>query len=256
MLLWAIIHESVSSFFIPVEGSVLTMIRNLQFIFVFAVAPLLPSSNQRSRPPKARSHPLLLGETRRSPGCWRQLRQMHRWLRCMASVLPARRPADKQDSCTLVLTRAQFEALVSSLNVSNQNYPPPALRGFATNYANILALARAGETVGVEKDPRFKDLMTIASARAFAESYRRYLQEKYSNPSDEEIAAYYRQNMDKFEQVKIDRIHIPKVDPTRPQDRRPEFETKAKKLPVISGNARREVKTLRRSRWRYIKLWV
>ena len=53
----------------------------------------------------------------------------------------------------MVLTRAQFEALVSSLNVNNTNYPPPALRGFATNYANILALASAGETVGVDKDP-------------------------------------------------------------------------------------------------------
>jgi hypothetical protein len=130
----------------------------------------------------------------------------------------------------LVLTRTQFEALVSSLNVNNQAYAPPALRGFATNYATILALAKAGETVGVDKDPRFRDLMTIARARAMAESYRRYLQEKYANPSDEEIAAYYQQNVDKFEQMKIERIHVPKVDPTRPQDRRPEFEKKAKQL--------------------------
>jgi hypothetical protein len=39
-----------------------------------------------------------------------------------------------------------------------------ALRGFATNYANILALAKAGETVGVDKDPRFLDLMALALA--------------------------------------------------------------------------------------------
>ena len=139
-------------------------------------------------------------------------------------------PADKPDACTMVLTRAQFEGLVSSLNVNNTNYPPPALRGFATDYANILALASAGEKAGVEKDPRFADLMRIARARVLAESYRRSLQEKYANPSDDEIAAYYKQNVDKFGQTKIDRIHVPKVDPTRPQDRRPEFEAKAKKL--------------------------
>jgi hypothetical protein len=139
-------------------------------------------------------------------------------------------PADKPDSCTLVLTRAQFEALVSALNVGNQTYAPPALRGFATNYATILGLAKAGEKVGVDKDPRFLDLMTIARARALAESYRRYLQEKYANPSADEIAAYYKQNVDKFEQMKIERIHVPKVDPTRPQDRRPDFEKKAKQL--------------------------
>ncbi|MGH9635104.1 MAG: FtsX-like permease family protein [Candidatus Angelobacter sp.] len=50
--------------------------------------------------------------------------------------------------------------------MNNTNFPPPALRGFATNYANILALAKAGETVGVDKDPRFLDLMTIALALA------------------------------------------------------------------------------------------
>ena len=169
-------------------------------------------------------------------------------------VCPAGQKADKPDSCTLVLTRAQFEALVSSLNVANTNYPPPALRGFATNYANILALAKAGETVGVDKDPRFLDLMTIARARALAESYRRYLQEKYANPSADEIAAYYKQNVDKFEQTKIDRIHVPKVDPTRPQDRRPEFEAKAKKLASDIRERAAEVKTLHLSRWRYIKL--
>jgi len=72
--------------------------------------------------------------------------------------------------------------------------------------------------------------MRIARARVLAESYRRSLQEKYANPSDDEIAAYYNQNVDKFGQTKIERIHVPKVDPTRPQDRRPEFEAKAKKL--------------------------
>ena len=130
----------------------------------------------------------------------------------------------------MVLTRMQFEALVSSLNVNNTNYPPPALRGFATDYGNILALASAGEKAGVDKDPRFTDLMKITRARVLAESYRRSLHEKYANPSDDEIAAYYKQNADKFGQTKIDRIHVPKVDPTRPQDRRPEFEKKATQL--------------------------
>jgi parvulin-like peptidyl-prolyl isomerase len=130
----------------------------------------------------------------------------------------------------MVLTRAQFEALVASLNVNNTNFPPPALRGFATDYGNILALANAGEKAGVDKDPRFADLMKITRARVLAESYRRSLHEKYANPSDDEIAAYYKQNVDKFGQTKIERIHVPKVDPTRPQDRRPEFEKKAKQL--------------------------
>ena len=147
-------------------------------------------------------------------------------------------PAGKPDACTMVLTRAQFEGLVSSLNVNNTNYPPPALRGFATDYANILALASAGEKAGVEKDPRFADLMRIARARVLAESYRRSLQEKYGNPSDDEIAAYYNQNVDKFGQTKIERIHVPKVDPTRPQDRSPSLKRRPRSLPRHSGARR------------------
>jgi hypothetical protein len=205
-----------------------TMIRHLQFVCVLAVASLLAQAQQPQVTPQGSQPPAAVG-SRPQPV---QPVAPDAPVLTVHGVCPAgqKAPADKPDACTMVLTRAQFEALVSSLNVNNTNYPPPALRGFAINYANILALAKAGETVGVDKDPRFLDLMTIARARALAESYRRYLQEKYGKPSDDEIAAYYKQNADKFEQTKIERIHVPKVDPTRPQDRRPEFEVKARKL--------------------------
>jgi hypothetical protein len=214
------------------EVDLSTMIRHLPFVCVLAVAPLLAQAQQQqvtspaqgSQPPAVANRPQPVAPPAPvAPDT--PVVTVH-------GVCPEGQtaPADKPDACTMVLTRAQFEALVSSLNVNNTNYPPPALRGFATDYAKILALASAGEKAGVEKDPRFADLMKIARARALAESYRRSLQEKYANPSDDEIAAYYKQNADRFEQTKIDRIHIPKVDPTRPQDRSPEFEKKAKQL--------------------------
>ena len=210
------------------------MIRHLQFVCVLAVAPLLTQAQpqpQQVKPPAQSSQPPAAVGNQPQPVQPAPVAPDAPVL-TVHGVCPAGQTAstDKPDSCTLVLTRTQFEALVSSLNVNNQAYAPPALRGFATNYATILALAKAGENVGVDKDPRFLDLMKIARARALAESYRRYLQEKYAKPSDDEIAAYYKQNVDKFEQMKIERIHIPKVDPTRPQDRRPEFEKKAKQL--------------------------
>jgi hypothetical protein len=137
---------------------------------------------------------------------------------------------EKSDSCTLVLTRAQFENMVVSMNMTNQSYLPPALRGFATDYATLLALAEAGEKEGVDKDPRFQELMQMARTRALADSYRRFLQEKFGNPPPEEIERYYQQNLSAFEQVRIERIQIPKVNPKRPQEKRPEFETRARQL--------------------------
>jgi hypothetical protein len=138
--------------------------------------------------------------------------------------------AAKPDACTVVFTREQFEAMVSSINVTNQKYTPPALRVFATDYATLMALAEAGEKEGVDKDPRFQELMRMARTRSLAESYRRFLQEKYANPSTEEIEQYYKQNVGKFEQVYIQRIQVPRVNPKRPQEKRPEFETKAREV--------------------------
>jgi hypothetical protein len=137
---------------------------------------------------------------------------------------------EKSDSCSLVLTRAQFENMVSSMNMTNQPYTPPALRGFATGYGTLLALAEAGEKEGVDKDPRFQELMQMMRTRALAESYRRFLQEKYGNPPQEEIEQYYKQNLGKFEQVKIERIQVPRVNPKRPQEKRPEFEKRAREV--------------------------
>jgi PPIC-type PPIASE domain len=212
------------------------MIRHLQFVCVLAVVPLLARSQaqppQPATPSAQGSQPPAIAGSRPQPITPPTPVAPDAPVLTVHGVCPAGQaaPADKPDSCTMVLTRAQFEALVSSLNVNNTNFPPPALRGFATDYGNILALANAGEKAGVDKDPRFADLMKITRARVLAESYRRSLHEKYANPSDDEIAAYYKQNVDKFGQTKIERIHVPKVDPTRPQDRRPEFEKKAKQL--------------------------
>jgi hypothetical protein len=209
------------------------MIRRLPFVCVLAVGSLVAQAQQpqQATPPAQRPQPPAV-VNRPQPVAPPAPVAPETPVVTVHGVCPEGQtaPAGKPDACTMVLTRAQFEGLVSSLNVNNTNYPPPALRGFATDYANILALASAGEKAGVEKDPRFADLMRIARARVLAESYRRSLQEKYANPSDDEIAAYYNQNVEKFGQTKIERIHVPKVDPTRPQDRRPEFEAKAKKL--------------------------
>jgi hypothetical protein len=208
------------------------MIRHLQFVCVLAVVPLLAQSQaqpqQQAMPPSVPS----AAANRPQPITPPTPVAPDAPVLTVHGVCPAGQtaPPEKPDACTTVLTRAQFEALVSSLNVNNTNFPPPALRGFATDYGNIMALANAGEKAGVDKDPRFADLMKITRARVLAESYRRSLHEKYANPSEDEIAAYYKQNADKFGQTRIDRIHVPKVDPTRPQDRRPEFEKKAKQL--------------------------
>ncbi|MBZ5508944.1 MAG: peptidyl-prolyl cis-trans isomerase [Acidobacteriia bacterium] len=209
-----------------------TMIRNLLFICILIVAPLWAQEHQAAPSQSTQPPAVVPGGTRPQPIVPAEPVAADAPVVTVHGICPAGQTVrtEKSDSCTLVLTRTQFEALVSSINITNQPYAPQALRGFATGYATILALAEAGEHEGVDKDPRFQELMAIARTRALADSYRRFLQEKYGNPPAEEIEAYYKQNLSKFEQMRIERIQIPKVNPKRPQERRPEFEKKARQL--------------------------
>ena len=209
-----------------------TMIRHLQFVCVLAVAPLLTQaqaqqqqapSAQGSQPPAASKPQPVQAPTPVAPDA--PVITIH-------GICPAGQAAagEKADSCSLVLTRTEFETLVTSINTTNQTYTVPALRSLAGGYVTVLTLADAAEKAGVDKDPRFQELMKVTRARTLADAYRRYLQEKYSNPSPEEIAEYYKQNINKFEQQKIDRIMVPRVNPKRPQDKRAEWEKKAREL--------------------------
>ena len=208
------------------------MFRNLLTIFALAAAPALSQAqagapNTQAAPPVQTPHPsvALAPQAAQPVAPDASVITIH-------GICQKGHPAtlEKSDSCSLVLTRAQFESMVSSMNMTNQPYTPPALRGFATGYATLLALAEAGEKEGVDKDPRFQELMEMTRIRALAESYRRSLQEKFGNPPAEEIEQYYQQNLNKFEQVRIERIQIPKGNPKRPQEKRPEFEQKARQL--------------------------
>jgi PPIC-type PPIASE domain len=147
-------------------------------------------------------------------------------------LCPAGQPAigRKSEACTVVLTRADLETMVSAINMANQSYPPTAMRSLASGFVTIMALADAGEKAGLENTPSFRELMRVARTRALADSYRRFLREKFSNPSSEEIENYYQQNLVKFEQLRIERIFVPKLNPKRSQDKPSEFAKRARQV--------------------------
>lgn len=135
--------------------------------------------------------------------------------------------AENSDSCTTTITRQQFEAMLEVMNVTNQNYPPAALRSIAESYVQLMMLAEAGQKAGLDHDPRFAEMMEIARVRTMAQMYRHSLDEKFNTPSQEEIETYYKENIGNYEQLKVDRVFIPLADPKKPQER-PVFEKKAR----------------------------
>ncbi len=137
--------------------------------------------------------------------------------------------AGNSGSCTMALTRRQFEQMLTVMNITNQNYSPAALKSIAESYVQLLALAEAGRKAGLEKDPRFEEMMKVARVRTMAEFYRRTLEEKFNAPTPDMIDAYYKENIAKYEQLKIDRVFIPLADPKKPQERLV-FEKKARRV--------------------------
>lgn len=140
-------------------------------------------------------------------------------------------PAAKSP-CVTTISKDQFETIVSAmtLNTPGQALTAAAMRNFAENYVQSLTLADAAEKAGVDRDPRFQELMKIVRLRILADAYRHSLQEKFGNPSSQEIEAEYKLKPDKFDQVALDRIFIPKFNPKSPRENRAEFEKKAQQL--------------------------
>ena len=111
-------------------------------------------------------------------------------------------------SCTKVITREEFETLVAALNPEGQVVPPLARQNLAKNFADFLAVEAVAKKAGIEDTAEFRELMNWARLRTVTDLYRRSLQEKYRNPSPEEIAAYYKQHYSEFERVSLARILV------------------------------------------------
>lgn len=134
--------------------------------------------------------------------------------------------------CVTAITKDQFETIVSAMtfNTPGQALTPATMRIFAENYVQSLTLADAAARAGVDQDPRFHELMNIMRLRLLADAYRHSLQEKYGNPSAQEVEAEYNSNPARFDQVTLDRIFIPKFNPKSPREDRAEFEKKARQV--------------------------
>src|SRR5215469_1262524 len=116
--------------------------------------------------------------------------------------------------CVTVVTKGQFEKLINAVSPSNQNVPPAMRRNLAQAYVELLAYAQAADKAGVDKDPKFIEVMRLVRMRTLADLYRRDLEEKYRTPPEADIQAYYNQNVQRYEEIKLTRIFIPAKNPS------------------------------------------
>gem|GEM_PF-351318 len=130
--------------------------------------------------------------------------------------------------CKTVVTKADFEKLLNALNPANQAIAPAMRRNLAQAYVELLTFNQAAQKAGIDKDPKFAEVMRLVRMRTLQDFYRRELEEKYRTPPASEVQAYYKQNISKYEEIKLSRIFIPAKNPSSPN--KDDWEKKAAQL--------------------------
>jgi hypothetical protein len=129
------------------------------------------------------------------------------------------------NGCTTVVTRARFETLMDGLNPPGRPVSARTRQNVAQIYAESLRLELAARTSGMEDTDEFRELMAWARLQVAAEVYRKKLAEKYANPAQEEIDAFYHHHIASYERVKISRVLVPRANASAPDNG--EFDKKA-----------------------------
>jgi hypothetical protein len=118
-------------------------------------------------------------------------------------LCPANTPAD---SCGTKITRADFERVVS---IVNPNLPAEQRRRVANLYTQLLVAANEGQKLGVDKDPAFQEQLRLKALEMLAQGAERKIFES-NKPTSQDVETFYTENADKFEELSLRRIMVPK----------------------------------------------
>jgi len=119
---------------------------------------------------------------------------------CDKSVTPSDSP------CQTVITRAQFEKLTNALL---PNMKPSFQLQVAHAYPDLLEMAQAAETRGVDKTPRFQERVAFARLQILSQELVRQIDEESSHVPDKDIADYYRDHAADYKTATMERLFIP-----------------------------------------------
>ena len=110
------------------------------------------------------------------------------------------------DDCKTAVNKEQFEKLADALQ---PNMSPAIRRQLATAYARMLVMSAAAEKRGLDKTPKFDQMLGFARMQILSQELSRALQEEAGKIPDADLEAYYTRNAPAFEEASFVRIYIP-----------------------------------------------
>jgi len=110
--------------------------------------------------------------------------------------------------CKTVITKAQFEKIVSALA---PNPTPQQKKQLAGVLPRLIAMSTEAKKEGLDKTPQYEETLKFVRMQVLTNQLQRKLQEQASTISDADMEKYYKDNPGAFEQYNVDRIFVPRM---------------------------------------------
>ncbi len=110
--------------------------------------------------------------------------------------------------CKTVITKAQFEKLANGVA---PNITPQLKRQLASVLPRFLAMSTEAKKRGLDKTPQFEETVKFAKMQILTQELQRSIQEEAAKVPDSEIAKYYKDNPEAFEQYSLERLFVPRT---------------------------------------------
>ncbi len=121
-----------------------------------------------------------------------------------ATAKSATKPAD----CKTVITRAQFEKIANGVA---PNITPQLKKQLASVLPKFIAMSAEARKRGLDKTERFKETVKFAQMQILTQELQQSIQKDAANVPENEIAAYYKEHPENFEQYSLDRLFVPRT---------------------------------------------
>lgn len=131
--------------------------------------------------------------------------------------------------CKTVITKAEFEKLA---NAVSPNVTPQLKKQLAGVLPRFIAMSDAAKKQGLDKTPQFAETVKFAKMQILTQELQRKIQADAAKVPETEIAAYYKEHADSYEQFSLDRLFVPRNKQVQPEakDKDKEDEDKDEKL--------------------------
>jgi hypothetical protein len=145
----------------------------------------------------------------------------------------ARKPAE----CETKITRAQFEKIATALS---PNVTPNLKHQLETVLPRFMAMSDAAKAQGLDKTPHFEEMMKVVRMQVLTQELQRSLQEKADKTSPAEIAKYYKEHPEAYEQYSLDRLFVPRFKQVEPEKEAKDMTEEQRKAKDAENKAKQE----------------